>query len=94
MKIIITNQPESNIQEVEYVSSKSKRTKFKRDIDKLIEQNKAKFHGRSLNDTNNRVYRIYSIGEKRVLMEDLEATEIVSTLFDDDGQLRKFEVKK
>ena len=90
MKVIISDQPDSIIKEVEYI--KHKQDQFLEDIENLVDEDAAKFYGRCLN--NNRVYKIFGIEDKRVLIEDPEATQILSTLFDDDDQLREFEIHK
>jgi len=50
--------------------------------------------GQSLNSSNNQIYKIFTIEDKRILIEDPQATEILKTLLDQDGRMRKFEVKK
>ena len=92
LKIIITDQPESPIRNVQYVSKKELKTVFHRDLGKLVKENKASFLGRVLNKSNGEVYQMFTIGEKRIFLEDPEATEMLVTLLDQDGIVREFEI--
>jgi len=94
LKVIISDQPESPIQKIELIDKKQFQSKFYKDIKRLVKEKQAKFHGRAVNKSNGGIYQIFAIGEKRILVEDLEATEILSTLFDSDKRVREFEVKK
>ena len=94
IKVIISDQPESPVQEIELIDKKQFQTQFYKDIKRLIKEKQAKFHGRAVNKSNGEVYQIFTVGEKRILIEDQEATQILSTLFDSDKRVREFEVKK
>ncbi len=92
IEVIISDQPPSNLVGHEFIT-KTKRKQFDRDIQKLVEGESADFLGRAWSEKNGAVYQIFSIQDKRVLVEDPDATEIMKSVFDTDGQLRKVDVK-
>ncbi len=97
MKVIISDQPESTIQQVEYIENKNLIEKIHKDIAYLVKNKQAEFYGRSINiskNKHNKVYQIFQIDNKRILIEDHIATEIFKSLFDDDGNLREFRVEE
>jgi len=94
LKVIITDMPDIPIREMELISKKQFLTKFNKDIQRLVQEKQAKFLGRAVNKANSEVYLIYIVGEKQIFVEDQEATEILSTLFDSDHRVREFEVKR
>ena len=92
IEVIISDQPPSNLVGHEFIT-KTKRKQFDRDIQKLVEGESADFLGRASSEKNGAVYQIFTIQDKRVLVEDPDATEIMKSVFDTDGQLRKVDVK-
>ncbi len=92
IEVIISDQPPSNLVGHEFIT-KTKRKQFDRDIQKLVEGESADFLGRAWSEKNGAVYQIFTIQDKRVLVEDPDATEIMKSVFDTDGQLRKVDVK-
>jgi len=91
-QVIITDQPPSKLESQEFIS-KSKRQKFDNDIRKLLVAGSAEFHGRAWNKGNGAAYQIFTLDAKRILVEDAEATTILKSMFDTDGQLREVDVK-
>jgi hypothetical protein len=92
IQVIITDQPSSTLLSQEYIS-RAKRQKFDSDIKKLIGSSKAGFHGRAWSKENGAAYQIFTLDDKRVLVEDAEATAILKSMFDTDGQLREVDIK-
>ena len=91
-QVIITDQPPSGLLAQEYIS-KEKRKKFDVDIKKLISSKNAEFLGRAWNKDNGAAYQIFTLDDKRVLVEDAEATAILKSMFDTDGRLREVDIK-
>jgi hypothetical protein len=87
IEVIVSDQPSSNLVGQEYIT-KTKRKQFDRDIQKLIEGESADFLGRAWSEKNGAAYQIFTMGDKRVLVEDPDATEIMKSMFDEGGQLR------
>ncbi len=88
IEVIISDQPPSKLVGKEYIT-RTKREQFDRDIQKLVEGGSADFLGRAWSEKNGAAYQIFTVGDKRVLVEDPDATEIMKSMFDTDGQLRK-----
>jgi len=96
MKVIISDQPESTIQKVEYIENKRLIQKLHRDISSLVDSKEAQFSGRAINNSNNlyhEVYQIFNIDNKRILIEDKPATEMLRTLYDKNGNIREFKIE-
>jgi hypothetical protein len=91
-QVIITDQPPSGLLAQEYIS-KTKREEFDVDIKKLISSKNAEFHGRAWSKVNGAAYQIFTLDAKRVLVEDVEATAILKSMFDTDGRLREVDIK-
>ena len=87
IEVIISDQPPSNLMGHEFIT-KTKRKQFDRDIQKLIDGEAADFLGRAWSEKNGAAYRIFTMGDKRVLVEDPDAAEIMKSMFDEGGQLR------
>ncbi len=92
IKILISDQPDSKLISQEYITKTAHR-KFNADIKKLIESNTANFHGRAWNKVNGAVYQIFTLENKRILVEDAEATVMIKSMFDTDGRLRELALK-
>ena len=92
IKVIISDQPPSRLRGQEYIT-KTRRKHFDRDIQKLIEGESADFLGRAWSEKNGAVYQIFTVQDKRVLVEDPDATAVMKSMFDTDGHLRKVDVK-
>ena len=92
IEVIISDQSPSNLVGQEYIT-KTRRKQFDRDIQKLIEGESADFLGRAWSEKNGAVYQIFTVQDKRVLVEDPDATAVMKSMFDTDGQLRKLDVK-
>ncbi len=92
LKVIISDQPASNLKGQEYIS-KTQRKQFGRDIQKLIDGKAADFLGRAWSEKNGSVYQIFSIEGKRVVVEDPDATVVLKSMFDTDGQLRTVDLR-
>lgn len=92
IEVIISDQPPSRLRGQEYIT-KTKRKQFDRDIQKLIESESADFLGRAWNEKNGAAYQIFTVQDKRVLVEDPDATAVMQSMFDTDGQLRKVDLK-
>ena len=92
IEVIISDQSPSNLVGQEYIT-KTRRKQFDRDIQKLIEGESADFLGRAWSEKNGAAYQIFTVQDKRVLVEDPDATAVMKSMFDTDGQLRKLDVK-
>ena len=91
-EVIISDQSPSNLVGQEYIT-RTKRKQFDRDIQKLVEGESADFLGRAWSEKNGAVYQIFTVGDKRVLVEDPDATEVMKSMFDEGGQLRSVDLK-
>jgi hypothetical protein len=91
-QVIITDQAPSGLLAQEYIS-KAKREKFDADVQKLISSKNAEFHGRAWSKDIGAAYQIFTLDDKRVLVEDAEATAILKSMFDTDGRLREVDIK-
>ncbi len=92
IEVIISDQPPSKLRGQEYIA-KTQRKQFDRDIQKLIDGKAADFLGRAWNEKNGSVYQIFSVEGKRVLVEDIDATVVMKSMFDTDGQLRTVDLR-
>ena len=92
IEVIISDQPPSNLVAHEFIT-KTKRKQFDRDIQKLIDGEAADFLGRAWSEKNGAAYRIFTMGDKRVLVEDPDATAVMKSMFDEGGQLRSVDIK-
>lgn len=92
IEVIISDQPPSNLMGHEFIT-KTKRKQFDRDIQKLIDGEAADFLGRAWSEKNGAAYRIFTMGDKRVLVEDPDATAVMKSMFDEGGQLRSVDLK-
>ena len=92
VEVIISDQPSSNLVGRELIS-KTKRKQFDRDIQKLVEGEAAAFLGRAWSEKNGAAYQIFTIQDKRVLVEDPDATAIMKSMFDEGGQLRNVDLR-
>ena len=92
LEVIISDQPSSKLRGQEYIT-KTQRKQFDRDIQKLVDGKAADFLGRAWNEKSGSVYQIFSIEGKRVVVEDPDATLIMKSMFDTDGQLRKVDLR-
>ena len=92
IEVIISDQSPSNLVGQEYIA-RTKRKQFDRDIQKLVEGESADFLGRAWSEKNGAVYQIFTVGDKRVLVEDPDATEVMKSMFDEGGQLRSVDLK-
>jgi len=92
IEVIISDQPASNLVGQEYIT-KTKRKQFDRDIQKLIEGESGDFLGRAWSEKSGAAYQIFTMGDKRVLVEDPDATEVMKSMFDEGGQLRSVDLK-
>jgi len=91
VEVIISDQPSSNLVGREFIT-KTKRKQFDRDIQKLVEGEAADFLGRAWSEKNGAAYQIFTVRDKRVLVEDPDATEIMKSMFDTDGGLRNVDL--
>ncbi|MBN1185894.1 MAG: hypothetical protein JXB49_26675 [Bacteroidales bacterium] len=92
IEVIISDQPKSQLINREFIT-RTQRQKLHRDIANLIKDTNANFHGRAWNKTNGHVYEIFTVDDKRILVEDPDATVMLKSLFDTDGLLREVSVK-
>ena len=92
IEVIISDQSPSNLVGQEYIT-RTKRKQFDRDIQKLVEGESADFLGRAWSEKNGAVYQIFTVGDKRVLVEDPDATEVMKSMFDEGGELRSVDLK-
>ena len=92
IEVIISDQPPSRLRGQEYIT-KTKHKQFDRDIRKLIGGESADFLGRAWSEKNGAAYQIFTVQDKRVLVEDPDATAVMKSMFDTDGHLRKVDVK-
>ena len=92
IEVIISDQPSSNLVGQEFIS-KTKRKQFDRDIQKLVEGEAAVFLGRAWSEKNGAAYQIFIVQDKKVLVEDPDATEVMKSMFDEGGQLRNVALK-
>ena len=92
IEVIISDQPPSNLMGHEFIT-KTKRKQFDRDIQKLIDGEAADFLGRAWSEKNGAAYQIFTMKDKRVLVEDPDATEVMKSMFDTDGRLRSVDLK-
>jgi hypothetical protein len=92
VEVIISDQPSSNLVGREFIT-KTKRKQFDRDIQKLVEGETAEFVGRAWSGKNGSAYQIFTVQDKRVLVEDPDATEVIKSMFDTDGRLRTVDLK-
>ena len=92
IEVVISDQSPSNLVGQEYIT-RTKRKQFDRDIQKLVEGESADFLGRAWSEKNGAVYQIFTVGDKRVLVEDPDATEVMKSMFDEGGQLRSVDLK-
>ena len=93
IEVIISDQPPSKLRGQDYIT-KTTRKQFDRDIQKLIEGESADFLGRAWNEKNGAVYQIFTVQDKRVLVEDPDATAIMKSMFDTDGRLRSVDLNQ
>ena len=92
IEVIISDQPPSTVVGKEFIT-KTKRKQFDRDIQKLVEGQGADFLGRAWGEKNGAAYQIFTLQDKRVLVEDPDATAIMKSMFDTDGRLRTVGLK-
>ena len=92
IEVIISDQPASNLVGQEFIT-KTKRKQFDRDIQKLVKGEAADFLGRAWSEKNGAAYQIFTMKDKRVLVEDPDATEVMKSMFDTDGRLRSVDLK-
>jgi hypothetical protein len=92
VEVIISDQPPSNLVGREFIT-KTKRKQFDRDIQKLVEGGAAEFVGRAWSEKNGAAYQIFTVEDKRVLVEDPDATAIMKSMFDTDGRLRNVDLR-
>ena len=92
IEVIISDQPPSHLVAHEFIT-KTKCKQFDRDIQKLVEGGSADFLGRAWSEKNGAAYQIFTVQDKRVLVEDSDATEIMKSMFDEGGQLRSVDLK-
>lgn len=92
IEVIITDQPKSTLINREYIS-RTRRKKFHSEISALIDEKSAQFLGRAWNKENGTTYQIFTIGGKRIFIEDPDATLVMESLFDLDGRFRELEIK-
>jgi hypothetical protein len=92
LEVIISDQPASKLRGQEYIT-KTQRKQFDRDIQKLFDGEAADFLGRAWSEKNGSAYQIFSIEGKRVVVEDPDATLIMKSMFDTDGQLRTVDLR-
>ena len=65
---------------------------------RLVREKRATFAGRAIDEESGAVYQIYQLpqdGDEKpstVFIEDRPATKVVSTLLDDDGNVRRMRV--
>jgi len=93
IEVIVSDLPPTVGGDREYISGDQKQ-KFDRDIRKLLDGDAAHYHGRAWNQKNGSVYQIFSVDEKQILVEDPDGTEILKSMFDNDGRLRELEIKE
>jgi|GEM_PF-1494041 len=91
ISVFITDQPDSPLQSQEFIT-KNLQSQFHRDIQTLISEKMAAYHGRAYTPKNGRVYQIFTLEGKRILLEDPDATEVLHSLFDSDNQLREIHI--
>lgn len=92
IEVIVTDQPESALISKELIT-RTRRKKFHREISALVKDRAADFHGRAWNKNNGVVYQIFTLEGKRIFVDDPDATLVMESLFDSDGQLREMEIK-
>jgi len=92
IEVIISDQPASKLIGREFIT-KTKRKQFDRDIQKLVEGEAADFLGRAWSEKNGVAYQIFTVQDKRVLVEDPDATATIKSMFDTDGRLRNVNLR-
>lgn len=92
LRVYISDQPDSELISKELVT-KTQRDKFHRDLSNLVQERKAGYHGRAWNKNTGNVYQVFTVEGKRICLEDLDATQVLHSLFDTDGQLREVDIK-
>ncbi len=92
IEVIISDQSPTNLVGQEYIT-KTKRKQFDRDIQKLIEGESADFLGRAWSEKNGAAYQIFTVQDKRVLVEDPDAPAVMKSMFDTDGRLRSVDIR-
>ena len=92
LRVYITDQPDSALLGYDYITA-DQADDFHRDIQSLLETETAEFHGRAFHPETGVVYQVFSLEDKRMLVEDPNGTEILQSLFDTDGQLRELDIR-
>jgi len=92
LRVFISDQPDSALISKELVT-KTQKDKFHRDLSNLVKDRQAGYHGRAWNKNTGNVYQIFTVEEKRICVEDPDATQVLHSLFDTDGQLREVDIK-
>ena len=91
LRVYISDQPDSELISEDLIT-RTQRDKFHRDLSDLVKERQAGFHGRAWNKNTGYVYQVFSVDEKRICLEDPDATQVLQSLFDTDGQLREVDI--
>jgi Mg/Co/Ni transporter MgtE len=90
--LVIISEAGNNALLNEEFISKTSRKKYIQDMKALIENEQASFLGRAQNKNTAKIFQVFSLEEKMIYIEDKDATKVMHSLFDLDGQLREFEI--
>jgi len=91
VRVYISDQPDTALISKELIT-RTKRNKFHRDLSELVKGKQAGFHGRAWNKNTGYVYQVFTVEGKRICLEDPNASQILQSLFDTDGQLREVDI--
>lgn len=92
LNVIVSDQPDSELISMEQIT-RTQRDKFYRDIISLVTEREANYHGRAWNKKTGNVYQVFTLEGKKICLEDPDATDVLISLFEKDGQLREVDIK-
>ncbi|NQT97137.1 MAG: hypothetical protein HQ562_05285 [Candidatus Marinimicrobia bacterium] len=92
LRVYISDQPDSELINEELIT-KTRRDKFHRDLSKLVKERQAGYHGRAWNKNTGFVYQVFTVEGKQICVEDPDATQVLHSLFDKEGELREVDIK-
>ena len=84
----------------EVPSVKAAEEKYLRKLQRLAKEKRATFQGRAVDEDSGVAYQIFSLpedhGEKpgTIFIEDRPATNVISSLLDKEGQMRRIQIRK
>lgn len=100
IRIIAAGEVETDIlAEEEVPSLRQLEDVYLGDLRRLVKDKRATFMGRAVDEASGAVYQIYQLPQdgdeapSTVFIEDRPATKVISTLLDDEGNVRRIQVK-